>query len=196
MGRWDEKFSEEQRRAVGSFILDPDPVTGKKRTAKQALEALHAGRLGIPAPGEPMSISMAYECKRREQARRRGTELSPLAKQALEDPETIRGNLIQRAVSVQDYQLQELEDQQRRHKVDPRLYSMVIKNMPTVLGLLRKPTSHTNKGKPPVDENGERPDDTNKPDELDALVTAHQTTARGATWATSTAGQTTDSAAR
>lgn len=199
MGRYDEAYSEAQRTAVGSYMLDPDPLTGKRHTAPEAIEALMAGRLGVPPPPEPMPKSTAYYCRDREQARRQGTSLSPLARTALQDPETVREQMIQRAVSIWDYDCQRLEAQQAKGKTDPRLFSMVMKNTPLVLGLLRKPSNQP-KGKPPVDPKGQdRQDDNTQPDELTQLVAAHENTSRGthaSTHGVESNGHATDSGAR
>lgn len=184
MGRYDERYSEPQRRAVGSYMLDPDPITDKRRTAKQAVAALMEGRLQVPPPPDPMPLSTAYECKRREEARRKGTELSPLARQALEDPETVRQTIIESAVSMWDYQRQDLEDQRRRGRLDSRLYSLWIKNTPTVLALLRRPTSNGAKAKASA-ANGraaEPATENPKADELKPLLDAHERDARGTAW--------------
>jgi hypothetical protein len=184
MGRWDERYSEEQRRAVGAYLLDPDPITGKRHTADQAIAALMSGALKVPVPPNPMPRSTAYYCRRREEGRRKGTELSPLARTALEDPDTVRQTIIQAAVSMWDYQRQDLEAQRARGRLDSRLYSLWIKNTPTVLALLRRPTSNGAKAKASA-ANGRAADPTApepQPDELKQLVTAHEQTAKGTAW--------------
>jgi hypothetical protein len=113
MGRWAERYTREQKTAVGSAMLDPDPLTTKPLTAKQAVKRLNDGSLRlhgepVPAPAEPMPYTTAYDCRNVERKRRNGTELTPTAKRALEDPAAAGAQLLTRAVSLHERLLAQL----------------------------------------------------------------------------------------
>lgn len=179
MGRYDEVWSEDQRRAIGSFLLEPDPITGKRRTVPQCKKALMAGRLSCAVPPKPPPDSTFYYFKRREEQRRSGETLSPLAKQALEDPETVRTTFIQQAVSAHEYVADRVQTAHQKGKLDPRLYGMFVKNTPTVCALLKAYSQQAkSKPKPSVMESDR--EDTPQPDDaLSKLVEAHESESRG-----------------
>jgi hypothetical protein len=90
-------------------------VSGKRRTVPQAKTVLMAGdmryqgeRVDPPASCPPTSTF--YNFKTREQARRKGEILSPLAQRVLDSPDAVRDSLLQRAVSIHDYALERVED--------------------------------------------------------------------------------------
>jgi hypothetical protein len=174
MGRYAEKFTEQQRQAVGSAMIDPHPLTGKTLTAPEAVDRLNAGQLGCPAPAQPMSRTYAYGCRDKERRRRAGHELSPLAKTALEDPTAVRADVIRRAFTLHEYELGKLEAQKAAGKeLDPRLYTTWIKNTPTLLALL-KPDKPNGKPQPKA-----KPETTEQLDHVGQLLTAHRSTAGG-----------------
>jgi hypothetical protein len=182
MGRWDETYDETTRRAVGSFLLDPDPITGKRRTVPQCVKLLMAGELRyqnepIPVPPKQPPASTLYHFKRREEQRRKGEILSPLAQQALENPDAVRERIIQLAISAWETEQERLNDQIRKGKTIPSLFTQQMKNAATVKALLGKPRGHV---KPKADPNpGEPPE--KRPDELQSLIRAHEGRARGVT---------------
>src|SRR4051812_5539604 len=138
MGRYSEKYSEDQRRAIGSALVDPDPISGKLRTVPQVRKLLEAGELRyqgerVDPPATPVPTSTFYNLKTREQQRRKGEILSPLAQQALENPDAVRERIIQRAVSIWDYEQERLEEQRTKGRVDNGLFSRQLKNAPTVM---------------------------------------------------------------
>lgn len=187
MGRFDEKYSEPLRRAVGSYLIDPDPLTQRRRTVPMARAALMAGQLRdelgqpVPMPPEAPPTSTFYNFKRREEQRRKGELLSPLARQALEDPEAVREQFIRRAVSAHEYTVEKLEDTLRKGKIDSRLHGMVVKNTPTILAVLKQAKGN-NKPKPQQhhkDEPNPQDDPAATPDALAELVTAHEQSAKG-----------------
>jgi hypothetical protein len=195
MGRFDELYSEDQRRAVGSFMLDPDPDTGKRRTAKAAVAALNAGRLGVSPPPKPMPVTTAYWCRDRERQLRQGDKLTDQAKHAFDNPEQVRQNLAQRLLSIHERQVEKLEDQLRKGKaVDARLYGMVMKNNGNVFAMLKQVQGQQRK--PPATPAGEPERDTPVPetDELERLVGEHERTARGTTGPSVSVASATDSA--
>jgi hypothetical protein len=187
MGRYDEIYSETCRRAIGTFLLDPDPVTDRRRTVPQCLKLLMAGELRyqgdpVPVPPKQPPASTMYEFKRREEKRRKGEILSPLAQKALENPEQVRESIMQRAVSIWDYEQERLEQMQRKGTVDNGLFSRQIKNAPVVMAMLRalkaKQDKKPNTGDERATAPGQQPD---QPDELTQLVEAHEDSRTGVT---------------
>jgi hypothetical protein len=123
-----------------------------------------------------MPHTSAYDYKRREQRRRAGHILSPLARHALEDPSSVLEDLTKRVLSIHENQLHKLEQQQATGKgdIDPRLYAQVVKNTPTILAMLRKPKAN---GKPQPKQEEERK--APEPDAATSLLAAHRATAAG-----------------
>jgi hypothetical protein len=182
LGRYSEKYSEDQRRAIGSALVDPDPISGKLRTVPQVRKLLEAGELRyqgerIDPPATPVPTSTFYNLKTREQQRRKGEILSPLAQQALENPEAVRERIIQMAISAWETEQERLNEQIRKGKTIPSLFTQQMRNAATVKALLGKPRGHV---KPKADPNpGEPPE--KRPDELTSLIKAHEGRARGVT---------------
>jgi hypothetical protein len=177
MGRWAEKYTQPQREAVGAAMLDPNPVTGKMLTAKQAVKLLNEGRLGVPAPAEPMPYTTAYDCRNRERSRRAGHQLSPAAKQALESPADAATALLQRAVSVHEQLLSKLEGQVAKDKADLRLYNAVIRNQ-VQIGALLKPKAQPAPRRTPNGGQEKAPErHEQEPQFVGELLAAHKRTA-------------------
>jgi hypothetical protein len=150
MGRYAEKYTQAQRETVGAAMLDNDPLLQRPLTAKEATQRLNQGKLGVPPPTQPMPTTTAYDCRNKEARRRTGHELSPLAKQALEDPTTIQNQLRQRVLTLHEHQLAELEAQRAKGKpIDPRQYSNVVKNTPIILALFKPPSKNGDAQKRP-----------------------------------------------
>lgn len=188
MGRYAEQYTEQQRTAVGSAMLDPDPLTQKPLTAREATRRLNEGKLGVPPPASPMPVTSAYDYKRREARRRAGHELSPLARQALEDPATTGTQLRQRVLTLHEHQLAELEQQRAQGKpIDPRQYSNVVKNTPIVLAMFKPPSKNGDAQK----RANSKPTEPTKPDVVRDLLKASK--AQGQT--TTTTGPAADSGA-
>jgi hypothetical protein len=176
MGRYDERYTEEQRQAVGRAMLDPDPITGRKVTAREAVDRLMDGRLGVPAPPERMPHTTAYVFRNRERNRQQGHELSPEAKKALEDPTAVKDRLNQRILSIHERNIDKLEAQLRRPSgsVDPRLFSLVVKNHREIMAAIRPP------GRPiKVMSKNQEPKPADAPDVVAELRKAHEATRRG-----------------
>jgi hypothetical protein len=176
MGRYSEKYSEDQRRAIGSALVDPDPISGKLRTVPQVRKLLEAGELRyqgerIDPPATPVPTSTFYNLKTREQQRRKGEILGPLAQQALENPEAVRERIIQQAISIWEYDAERLQQLQHKGKVDSRLFGMVIKNAPTISAMLK---ASIGTQKPKAAKTFTPDPEPPKSDELTSLIKAHE----------------------
>jgi hypothetical protein len=178
MGRFDELYTEPQRQAVGRAMLDPDPVTGKKVTAPQAVERLNAGTLGVDPPPRPMPTTTAYWCRDREKQRRQGHDLTPAAKEALEDPAAVERKLNQRLVSIHERNIEELEKQRAKGMPDSRLMGMVIKNHRELMAAIRPIPSARAKAKK-VPPKTPQPTDPVVENDVQRLQRAHEQSGRG-----------------
>jgi hypothetical protein len=135
----------------------------------------------IPVPPKQPPASTLYHFKRREEQRRKGEILSPLAQQALENPEAVRERIIQRAVSIWDYEQERLEEQRSKGRVDNGLFSRQLKNAPTVMAMLKAMSNQQKSNKPGRDHGreAEPAPEPEQPDELASLINAHDSTRRG-----------------
>lgn len=174
MGRFDPKWPDAAKQAVGSAMLDPNPTSQRPLTGKQAVAQLNAGQLNCPAPPEPMPHRMAYECKKWEQKRRLGHTLSPAAKNWLEEPKQVEQNLTGRILSIHERNVEELERQRLKGTPDSRLFGMVVKNHREIMAAVRPPgRPHKPAGKQMP------PKEPDKPDTVAILAQAHEDTKRG-----------------
>lgn len=159
-------------------MLDPDPATQKRVTAKQAVERLNAGMLGVDPPAKPMPTTTAYWCRDRERARRQGHDLTPTAKLMLDDPSEVEKKLNQRLLSIHERNIEDLEKQRTKGAPDPRLFGMVVKNHRELMAAIRPiPSARASAKKVPP----KTPQDTvAKPEnDVQRLQQAHEQSRRG-----------------